>query len=76
MGLDVVLRVAEVDEGEGAGASLRGAKMIPLGPVGAVADAVSVQGVGGEAGEVDGVVMGGAEIGGEVFGAGREISGG
>ena len=63
VGFHVVLGVAEIDEGEGGGLGFGGAEVEPLGPVGAVAHAVGVKGVGREVSEGDGVGVGFAEVG-------------
>ena len=75
VGFDVVLGVAEIDEGEGRGLAFGGAEVKPLRPVGAVADAVGVKRIGSEAGELDGVEVGLTEIGGEIGGARRVVGG-
>ena len=75
VGFHVVLGVAKIDEGEGRGLAFRGAEVKPLGPVGAVADAVGVERIGGKAGEFDGVEVGLTEIGGEIGGARRVVGG-
>ena len=75
MGFDVVLGVAKIDEGEGRGLAFGGAEVKPLGPVGTVADPVSVKRIGSKGGKLDGVEVDLTEIGGEIGGAGRVVGG-
>jgi hypothetical protein len=71
-GEEVVLGVADVDEFDGGFGGDGGGELVPVAPVGAVADAVDVLRVGLQAGERDGMVSGEGEIGLQGFGGGAD----